>query len=524
MPQPYQRQTLYQPGSYRSNKGQVYQQLANKLQGFSERLQQRLDVRAQAEGKAAGRAIGGEVEAVSMPDGSTIRGAAFREGANLAHLASVKMDITENLVRIEGSSGGDPDAFLNLVAGYSQGLLEGTSPEVRPLAEQEIGFAALKIQQKLRASKAQRDRDEQSELVEAGLSDIEVEALNHAEAGDEAGVEKTLAQYQDVMLRGEDAGLFPAGETIKRSAKLQKALLRNVYMGSFQRELEAGRGVEFMESFHKNKDFSPAEREEIASKMITRMNSRHKVVEAQDKLEEGERKQRYETTEREVTLSALEGTLTTEDLTKLLSDDDIEPGLARTMEKIASAQGVMHDDDAVKLDYSINLLQIPEKDIAEDDRLTRDTRIALIQERRKLEADAGNWRRTQNGQESTRRIKAEFGMVDGLIAQMDPEKAKRAGRALTTLFEQVEALPLESRAVQSVEIANQIIADLKKGDSVEELGFVTESIGKMQYQTTEDLDLAIDSGDVGGHEAKVIRKKLDRLLADKLRLEAEAKR
>jgi hypothetical protein len=46
----------------------------------------------------------------------------------------------------------------------------------------------------------------------------------------------------------------------------------------------------------------------------------------------------------------------------------------------------------------------------------------------------------------------------------------------------------------------------------------------MQYQTTEDLDLAIDNGDVGGHEAKVIREKLDRLLADKLRLEAEAQR
>jgi len=524
MPEPFRRTTTFQAGGYQSNRGQVYDLLANKLQGFKAQLDQRLDEEARAGGFAAGREAGFEAEAIEMPDGSTISGAAFREGANMSHLAAVKLDINENLARIAGQTAGDPEAFMNRVSGYQKGLLEGTSPEVRPLALQEISFASLKIEQKFRADAAQRDRAEQGAIVEAGLSAIETEALNAAESGDEDVVGKSLTQYQEIMLKSENAGLFPAGETIKRYDKLQTAMLKNVYLGSFDRELAAGRGVEFMADFHNNKDFKPAVREELAAKMISRMNARHKVADAEDKLEKDERSQRYADTERDITLQALNGTLTTEDLKQRLEDDSIDPGLARTMDKIASAQGVLHDDDAVKLDYSLDLLAVSERDIAEDERLTRDTRMALISDRRALEADSANWRRTQSGSEATRRIKAEFGMVDGLIAQLDPEKAKRAGRALTSLYEQVEMLPLEQRAGKAVDISNKIIKDLKLGDSVEELGFVNERLGKMKYQTIEDLDLAVENGDVGGHEAKVMRKRLDMLLQDKIRLESEAQR
>jgi len=522
MPTPVQRTTLYQTGSYQSNRSQVYDALASKLQGFKSQLDQRLDEEARAQGLAAGRASGFDAEAIEMPDGSTISGAAFREGANTSHLAAVKLDINENLSRIAGQTAGDPDAFMNRVSGYQNGLLEGTSPEVRPIALQEIAYASSKIEQKFRADAAQRDRDEQSAIVETGLSSIETEALNAARGGDETDVEKSSQQYLDMMFKAENSGLFPAGETVKRVNALQSAMLEEVYLGSFDRELAAGRGVEFMADFHKNKDFSPETRAKLAAKMVSSMSAKHKIADAEDKLESDERRQLHEETERDITLQALNGTLTTEVLKAHLEDDSIDPGFARTMDKVASAQGVLHDDDAVKLDYNLDLLAVPERTIAEDERLTRDTRMALISDRRALEDDAGNWRRTQNGSEATRRIKAEFGMVDGLIAQLDPEKAKRAGRALTSLYEQVEMLPLEQRAGQAVAISNQIIKDLKLGDSVEDLRFVNERLGKMKYQTTKDLDLAIDNGDIGGHEAKVLRKRLDFLLQDKARLESEA--
>lgn len=521
MPEPFKRQTYYQPGSYRGGEGQVYEHLANKLQGFTDRIQQGLDVEAKRRGFAEGRAAGAEVDAVDMPDGSTISGAAFREGANMSHLAAVKLDINENLSRITAESQGDPDVFLSRTNSYMNGLLEGTSEEVKPLAQEEIAFAAFKIQKSMRASIAQADRDNQAAIVETGLEALEIEAKNAAENGDVESVEKSTTQYQNMLLKSEEAGLLPAGESVKRASKLQNEMLKNIYLGSFSRELEAGRGVQFMAEFHENEQFSPKDREALSARMVQRMNSRHKVADETERLAKADTARRYAKTEREVTLSALEGTLTTEQLTQHLEADTISPSLARTMDKIASASGVINDDLAVKLDYSLDLLAVSETDIAQDDRLTRETRISLVQERRKLEDDAGNWKRTQNGSEATRRIKAEFGMVDGLIAQLDPEKAKRAGNALTELYETIEALPVEQRAGAAVDAADGIISRLKKGDASEGLVRVQKTIGALPYQTLEDLDKAEEAGDVRGHEAKVLRKRLDSLLRRQSKLESE---
>jgi hypothetical protein len=519
-----QQQLFFQKGPGYDAGLETYQQLFNTLQGFKQQAHKELDIRARKEGLKAGReAALGKVDDVVLPEGGTISADAFREGANMSHMAAVKLDIAENMARIKAEAGNDVMLFQAKVEGYRKGLLNGTTEDVRPLAFEEIEVLGSKLSSEIRSHVAKLDRDEQAAQVESGLELLETELLNAALNGSEADMVRTNAQYRFMLEKAENAELIPAGDTIRRTDEIYKKMNENVYIGSFDAALENNRGVEFLETFvdTKDKTMKPADKEALLSTMITRMNRRQSLENEQDEMDKKVRTEAYRNTERDVTLQALEGTLVPETLINHLKNDTIQPSFARTMEKVSKAQGVSIDDDQVKFSYAVDLLAVDEHEIATDERLTRDTRLQLIVDRRKLEEDAGDWRRSQNGSEAVRRIKAEFGMVDGLIAQLDPEKAKRAGRALTTLYEQVENLPLEERAVKAIDLSDEIIRKLNLSDMQQDLRDMKEGLNKLQYRSSVELDQAIEAGDVGGHEAKVLRRKIQNYESEIQRLERE---
>ena len=513
---------MFQPVAQESGAVDSYMQLFQQLQGFKEGLHRQLDVTAQKEGLAAGRKAGlGKVNDVALPDGGTISGDAFREGANMSHFAAVKLDIAENMGRMQAESAYNPELFQARVEGYKKGLLEGTTDDVMPIASEEIDIMASKIHSGIVASVAKRDRAEHAAKIESGITLLETDLLNAAISGNPDEMSRANTQYTSMLQSAENAGLIPAGDAIRRTDNIYKRMNENVYIGSFDAALANNNGVKFLEDFDKSKDKSmqPVDKEKLLANMMARMNRRQALEGEQEQIDKDARTEVYRVTEQAVTLQALEGKLQPDTLINHLRDDTIQPSFARQMEKVAKSHGTTVDDDASKLAYAVNLLHYSELDIATDESLTIDTRIKLIKARDKLEKDTGNWKRSQSGQEAVRRIKAEFGLVDGLIAQLDPEKAKRAGRALTTLYEQIEALPLEERSLKAVDLSNEIIKKLNVGDMVKELSDVRASLGKLKYRSTAEVERAIEAGDIGGHEAKVLLRKVQNYENEIIRLE-----
>jgi len=208
----------------------------------------------------------------------------------------------------------------------------------------------------------------------------------------------------------------------------------------------------------------------------------------------------------------------------MVRKDEIKPSLARSLSAQTGDSGPIADDEAAVLEYTVDPLAVTEEQILIDPRLTFSKRADLIEQRRALVEDESNWRNSQNGQEGTRRIQAEFGLVSGFEALLDPEVAKRAGRTLTEWFEAVEALPLEERSAKAVELSDMIINRSKKADVVENLSKAETALATGKHQTIEDLDADSDLETVLGNkteEYRVQKKQLQEKLRKIERLKLE---
>ncbi len=520
MSHPEYTQTVgYQPSYLGSGSETSYNALAKTLSKWSGVVQKEREITAKEEGFAAGKVAGNKKNDVLLPDGGSIREDSFIAGANAAHLAAVKVDINQNLSRIKSEANGSPELYESKVAGYKKGLLEGTTADVSPLAAQEIDYESTKIYSSLVSKKMEQARKNQAAQVELGLEVIQTEGLNAANESDEKGLLKSLSEYSTLLQQAEDSNLIPAGSRVKRLGEYTKTLRAGVYIGEFGRALDSGKAVPYIIDFDKskNKEFTPKEREEIVATMIGKMNQTQSLAKKEITLDNDARKVRYAETATEATILALEGNLDPGYLVDKLKSDSINPTLARTLEKTAKAKGVKIDDAAQVLEYALDLLDYSEQDIAIDNTLTRETRLKLIKDRRSLVEDKGNWRNSQSGREAVRRIKAEFGMVNGLIAQLNPEVAKKAGRVLTSLFETIEALPLEQRISEAVKIADVLIEEIKKEDIEIKIKDKEKILLNLPYPTIELLDAA----GLGKFEDGVNRSKLLRIMGDIERLKSE---
>jgi len=228
--------------------------------------------------------------------------------------------------------------------------------------------------------------------------------------------------------------------------------------------------------------------------------------------EDRARKARYALGEREATLLFMQGRLSPEILERMVEKDYLDPGISRQLLSAAAKGGPVNDNPHALAEYKLDPMARSEREIATDSRLTMDTRLKLIDERRQREKDASDWRNTQSGKEAVRRIKGEFGLVDGLISQLDPEIAKRANYALTRLYETVEQLPLKERASKSIEISEQVIKTYVRADAERDLAMLRQRLQKLPYKSIAELEAAKARGAIRGHEAGVLKKQLESVL------------
>ena len=519
MPARYQsRLEAIQP--VRSNQPQLFRSLASRLSAFSEQQENELDREMAKKAKEKGLIDAQGKTQITLRDGNTIADEAWNEGAVASHLAAIKLDIDDNLTRIEAESSRNPEAYTVKAKAYSNGLLEGVPDNVRPAVQNELAEIMLSSTQKITADLRTFERDQHASTTGTAIELYRTDGENRALSGDMVGA--TEAQFNAIRLTDslENAGLLTPKAAEKQRENITRDVEDQAIYGEFARKMADGQGVDFINKFKKLKSLGnrdPEYRSKMEKKMVSMMKQSHVIEDDQRKQDDVERKARHRTGLKDAISQDLQGQLTTDKLVYMVDNDLISAKDAAKLEKSASMESVEFSSGESLNKYNADILAYTEMDIRTDPTLSRKDVDKLIGERRALEADKTNWRSTINGREGARRINDAFGKAKEPGAKVTKEDIQRSGMALTRYFNEVNALPLEEREIKAPLIADSIVSEINNEIAAKDLQKAREKLTRKPYQTVED----IEKSDLGDEEKKTQVKQLERLLNKIRRLERE---
>ncbi len=516
---PYQSQLLREQ-PIESNAPQLFQSLASKLRAFTHQQQNELDREMQKKAKEKGLIDAQGKTTITLKTGETIADEAWNQGAITSHVAAVKLDITENLTRIQAENSRDPAGYAISARGYSQGLLEGVPEGIKPAVQDELASIILKQGTKITSDRNTFEREQHLAQTSTAVDLYRTEGENHAKEGDAEAA--TEAQLKAIELTNslEVAGLLnPKSAEIQRN-NITRDIEDQIIYGAFARDMKKGKGLQYITRFNKLKalgDRDPDYRKKMSDKMVGMIKESHAIDAADRKAADAARKELWRNGERVVANLDLEGALTIEHLQDMVEKEEIDPKVAAKYKKAATLDGPEFSDQIAINEIKADILAISEFDIQTDPRISRVDRDLLVEERRTIEEDKANWRGTQNGREGARRINQAFGIIKGVDTRISKEKAQRAGMVLTRYFNEVEGLPLEEREVKTVEIADRLVKEVNNEIFVTDLEKAKDRLSKAPYQTEEQIKAA----ELGSEEEKTQIIQLNRKLRRIERLERQ---
>lgn len=503
-----------------SNSPQLFQSLASRLSAFSEQEETRLDQAVAKKAKEKGLIDAQGKTSITLRNGDTIADNAWNEGAIASHVSAVKLDMFENLSRIEAESPRNPEAYAAKAQAYSSGLLQGVPDNIKPLVQDELAETILKSSVKIRSDLVTFQREQHDSQMSTAQDLYQTQAENAAKEGDVQTAFDSHEKAIGLVDSRERAGMIDAktAETARRN--ITRETEDSAIYGEMAREIQKGRGGAFIKKFRKMKSFGdrdPEYRAKMEKQMVSMMKESHAIEDAELAADTAARKGRWIQGERVATNLLFEGQLNEQKIKDMVKNDELDPSIGRTYMK-AQSQGPEFSDGVSLIKYKANLLGYTESQIMTDGTLTFDDRRKLVDEHRKLREDKFNWRATQEGREGARRITSAFGIIKGVAgARTTKEDAQRAGMALTRYYDEMENIELEQRGSMAVITADNIVKDINMEIREKDLDKNRDKLSKRKYQTVEDIEAA----DIGDEEKKTEINQLNRLLKRIKRLESE---
>jgi len=495
--------------SVRSNAPQLFQSLTQRLSAFQQQEENRLDQEVARKAKEKGLIDGQGKTVITLRDGDTIADRAWNEGATASHVSAIKLDMFENLSRIESESARDPVAYETKAKAYSEGLLEGVPDRIKPLVQDELAQAIVKAGAKISSELRTFQREQHDASISTAVDLYKTESMNAAKEGE---IEIAANSYDKAITltnSRELAGMLDpkAAETLRRdiTRDIEDA---GVY-GGMAKAIQEGKAVQYINNFKKQKQFGdrdPEYRKKMELEMVKMMKDSHAIEDAELARDAAERTARWVQGERTATDLLLSGNLTDDRIQDMVRNDQLDPQIGRTYIS-AQAEGPAFSDGVAMVGYKADLLSFTESEIMTDKRLKMSDRIQILDEHRKLTEDKSNWRSTMEGREGARRINASLGIVKGVQGiRVTQDDARRADLALTRYFNEVNMLPLEERRVKAPEIADNLVKEIKGEVSTKKLNKAKEkqfefkdSDGKTVIYTSIE---EIENADLGSEETK----------------------
>lgn len=453
----YQRDTLYQPQAPDFSASNTAAQLSQALSSFSRNAGQRYQQVQTERGAAAGAQSQGTPQ---FKSNLTSYGRAYNDAARRNYAIEQYTEIEKQLGRLENEASADPDKFQALADGLRKGLLKNAPPEARNDVANMFNRRLSEGVVRLDAQRIDEQKKLNRGILEQGLQTLSDSISRKAASGDPtlmAEIEEDELQY-DLMIEGAsgDGTLSPVEATVLR-ADGRKRITGQMITGLFEREAQGGNPVAFLEKLMDSTptDLSDDDKHQLIGNLFTRMNRRNALMGEAEQLDSAEAKRRFADGEKYATQQLLSGRLTTERIQQLVADDYLDPGIARTLQNELESGGAKADDERERFHVETNVLEFSESEIAQNPRLTWETKRHLVDKRREL---SEGWRSTQQAREGAERIDRVLGIIPGMNAQMLSEEERRQrDQALTEWYNAVDALPPEERQAKSIELSENVI-------------------------------------------------------------------
>ena len=224
--------------------------LAERLRSFSNQQHNREDQQAQIEGKQAGlTAASGKLGGLDLSDNSTIRSRAFNAGAQLSHAAQIKIDINENVSRLNQKYQYNMEGFQTNAAAYKEGLLSKVDPTMRALAEADLNTAISTGTINIGEVLYKKERSEHVASIKKAITIGEELTLQLSANGDIEGADSQIDQIRAAIQEGINQNLPGIDQAYMDSylAGLSELADKELIFGVFKRELEEN-GVDAAEA------------------------------------------------------------------------------------------------------------------------------------------------------------------------------------------------------------------------------------------------------------------------------------
>jgi len=243
----------------------------------------------------------------------------------------------------------------------------------------------------------------------------------------------------------------------------------------------------------------PEEEDALAAELFNMLSENSRIRNARNAEETASVEARFDAGDRDMTIAVLSRAAGTSEIVEAMADDRLRPARGLTLNNVLTAGDPVKSDPETLTTYEINLLSFEEDDILAEPGLTWDDRSRLVLKRRN---DAQGWKGTQRAREAFDRIDRELGIVAGTpVRMLSEDELKARERALTQLYDVVDAAPPEEREAIIFEETERVVRDVQRARATTELVTAREKLAELRAIDPESLD----RWDASTHESAVAR-------------------
>lgn len=466
-------------GPHPTGASQAAAALANTLSGFADVGFDFAANQLNKAGQKAGASAAGDKQPLKTGIASlTTFGQAYNNAALRSYAIKAEIDAEDTAARLEVEAGNDPEVFKSTFGAAMRGTLKEAPEEAR-------GVLSEIYQKRLGAGTARLIQGQTAELrgkartdIAEGIARTTDRVANLRASDNEADLQESDEEELKLKLlvdAAEADGTLSRTEALSVRQDAQRSITKQTVSARFRKELDNpyGKPVDFIrrlkEANKQSEALPPAEEGKLVDSLISDLQESNALASADRAASAADIKSRYETGDRQATSLLLSGKLNQSTIRQMVDNQDLEPSTARTLlNELQSADSAQNDDPRVAFNARVNLLEYSEQDLKTMRGLTFKTRGDLIEKRRQ---EATGWKGTQVAREATARIDRALGLPEGgfLSGLLSTEQSNQRDRALSQLYDVVDALPPAERQAavlgKSEEIISKVIRTNKVGEA-----------------------------------------------------------
>lgn len=424
-------------------------------------------------------------------------GKAYNNAALRTYAIKVEAEINENAARLEAEAKTDAKGFQGKMDAAAKAQIDEAPAEaqglIRDAYARRTGQGLARIQGRAVAEDDEENGRVLAEGIDAATDRIgRLRAENTPESNLEADEEQ--AKLDLLIDAAERDGTLTRTQAGVARIESIKEVTKRVVIAQFREELDNPRGdpIGYIERFReRNKEseaLSAEEEEKLEDFLMAELAERNAIVAARESQGRLAREARFREGDREATAAMLAGTLTQSQLLQMVEDERVSPAVARTLlNELQQGDPIVSEPEELA-HVNLNVIRLTEDEILNNGKLSWADREAAILERRK---QADGWKGTQKAKEAFDRIDRALDIVPGITSLLlTPEERRQRDRALTELYDLVDALPPEERQAAVIESSEKVIQRTIRNTARERAESLKRSLASFIERTGDPEELS----------------------------------